>query len=86
MEGERRRRQILHRQARELVYKVFSYFKREENAGMQGHGVAKAQERTAEACDISIKSVQRIISEGNVAICMSLSLSLSLRVLVCRFT
>jgi hypothetical protein len=32
MESERRRRQILHRQARDLVYKVFSYFKREADA------------------------------------------------------
>jgi hypothetical protein len=46
------------RQTRELVYKVFSYFKRQaDDAGMSVHDVVKAQERTAEACDISIKSV-----------------------------
>jgi hypothetical protein len=42
---------------------------------MPVHYVAKAQERSAEACDISIGSMQRIISEGNVAICISLALS-----------
>jgi hypothetical protein len=31
-EGERRRWQVLHRQARALVYKVFSYLKRETEA------------------------------------------------------
>jgi hypothetical protein len=41
MEGERCRCQVLHKQARELVYKVFSYFKREAEAGMQVHDVAK---------------------------------------------
>jgi hypothetical protein len=83
MEGERRRRQVLRRQARELVYKVFSYFNREADAGMPVHFVAKSQERTGHECNIIIGSVQRIISDGNVAICISslthsLSLSLSL--------
>jgi hypothetical protein len=41
---ERHRRQVLHRQARELVYKVFIYFKREADAGMPVHDVAKAQD------------------------------------------
>jgi hypothetical protein len=72
MEDERRRRQVLHRQARELEYKVFSYFKREAYAGMTVNDIAKAQERTAEACDITTGSMQRIISEGNVAIYHSL--------------
>jgi hypothetical protein len=44
MEGEGRRCQVLHRQARELVYKVLSYFKREAAAGMPVHDVAKAQD------------------------------------------
>jgi hypothetical protein len=66
MEGERRRRQVLHRQARVLVYKVFSYFKREADAGMPVHDVAKAQERTAEAYDVSIRSVQRIITRRSL--------------------
>jgi hypothetical protein len=51
----------------EFVYKVFSYFKREEDAGMPVHDVAKAQGCTTEAWDRSIGSVQRIIGEGNVA-------------------
>jgi hypothetical protein len=50
--------------------KSFSYFKCEADAGMPVHDVAKAQECTAEACDISNGSVQKIISEGNVAICV----------------
>jgi hypothetical protein len=43
VEGEHRRRQVLHRQARELVYKVSSYFKRDADAGVPVHDVAKAQ-------------------------------------------
>jgi hypothetical protein len=58
------------------VYKLFSYFKREANAGMPVHEIRKVQERTAEACDINIGSVQRIISAGSVTVCLSLSLSL----------
>jgi hypothetical protein len=45
-----------------LVYKVFGYFKREADASMPVHDVAKAQERTAEECEISFRSVQRIVS------------------------
>jgi hypothetical protein len=71
MEGERRRRQVLQRQARELVYKVFSYLKREADADMPVHDVAKAQGRTVEACDFSIESVQRIINEGSVTLCIA---------------
>jgi hypothetical protein len=43
MARERRSRQVLHRQAIELVYKVFSYFKREADTDMPVHDVAKAQ-------------------------------------------
>jgi hypothetical protein len=50
-QGERRRRQVLYRQAKVLVYKVFNYFKHEIDAGMPVHDVAKEQERTAEACN-----------------------------------
>jgi hypothetical protein len=42
MEGERRRRQVLQRQARELVYNVFGYFKRKVDAGMPILDAAKA--------------------------------------------
>jgi hypothetical protein len=66
------------------VYKVFIYVKREADAEMAVHDVAKAQERTAEACDMSIRSVQRIISDGNVAICICLSLSARTRLSSCR--
>jgi hypothetical protein len=51
MEDERRRLQLAHRQVRELVYKVLSYFKRETDAGIPVHDVARTQERTAEVCD-----------------------------------
>jgi hypothetical protein len=34
---------------------------------MQVHDVAKAQQRAAQACGISIASEQRIATEGNVA-------------------
>jgi hypothetical protein len=72
MEGERRRRKILLRQAGEAVYKVFSNCKREADTGVPVGDIVKAQERTAEACDTSIGSVQRINGEDNVAICLSL--------------
>jgi hypothetical protein len=61
MKGERRRRQVLHRQARELVYKVFSYFKHEADAGMPVHEVAKAQERTAEVCDVALEVYEELL-------------------------
>jgi hypothetical protein len=64
MGGERRRRQVLHRQVRKLVYKVFSYFKREADTGMPVHDVAKPQDRTDVACDIIIGIVPKITSEG----------------------
>jgi hypothetical protein len=51
-----------------MVYEVFSYFNREASAYVAAHGVARSQERTAEACDMSIETVQRIISERNVAV------------------
>jgi hypothetical protein len=44
MEDELRRSQVLHRQTRRLVYKVFSYFNYEADAGMPIDDVAKAQE------------------------------------------
>jgi hypothetical protein len=68
MEGDHRRCQVLHTQARELVHIVFTYFKCEADAGMPVHGITKAQKRSAEAYDISIESVQRITSEGKVTI------------------
>jgi hypothetical protein len=69
--------------ARIVGGKVFGYLKHEADAGMPVHNVAKAQECTAEACNISIGNVQRIISDGNVAICILLSLCTS-RIHSCR--
>jgi hypothetical protein len=43
---------------------MFSYFKHEADASMPVHDVAKPQDHTAETCDISKRTVQRIISEG----------------------
>jgi hypothetical protein len=40
--------QVLHRQARRLVYKVFTYFKREADAGMPVLDVGKAQDGCTE--------------------------------------
>jgi hypothetical protein len=57
MEGERRTRQVQQGQAWELVYNVFSYFKREARAGMPVHDVAKAQELTAVWCAIQALEV-----------------------------
>jgi hypothetical protein len=54
---------------------VYTYYKHEAGASMPVYDVAKAQERTAQACDFNIEIVQRIISEGNVANVISLSLS-----------
>jgi hypothetical protein len=71
MRIERRGRKVLQKKARELVNKVFSYFKREADAGMSIHEATKAQERNAEPCDTSIRNLQRIISEGNLAIFLS---------------
>jgi hypothetical protein len=44
MEGECCRLQVLHRQARELVCEVFSYFKHEADTGMPIHDIAKVQD------------------------------------------
>jgi hypothetical protein len=60
-EGESCERHVLHRQTRELVYKLFSYFKCEADTGMPIHDVARVQEHNAEACVIDIAGVQRII-------------------------
>jgi hypothetical protein len=57
-----------------LVSFLVGWFKHGADSGIPVHDVAKAQERTAEACDIIIGRVQRIISEGNVAFCIWLSL------------
>jgi hypothetical protein len=64
MEDERRRCQVVRRQARELVYKVYSYFKRESDAGMPVHDVAKAQERTAEACEKVLKVCKELLAKA----------------------
>jgi hypothetical protein len=79
MEREGRRRKILHRQARQLVYKVFSYFKREADAGVPVHDVAKAQEPKTEVCDKRWKSANNYYGgqrRRNLWV-SSLSLSLS---------
>ena len=64
MEGESSKRQVLHRQAREMIFRVFNFFKREAEAGMPLCDVARAQERTSGACGVGVRSVQRIVSEA----------------------
>ena len=65
METVRGKRQVLHKQAREMVYKVYSYFLREAEELADLPHVAKVQERTASACDVGIRTVQRIVNESN---------------------
>ncbi|KAJ4433614.1 hypothetical protein ANN_15924 [Periplaneta americana] len=70
MQGDTIKRQVLHRQAREIVFKVYNYFKKineQNSAGHHGAGrnVANAQGTTAEACRVGLRTVQRIVSEGN---------------------
>jgi hypothetical protein len=75
MESERRRRQIIHRQAREPVYKVFIYFKREADVGMPVHDVARAQELTDEACEKALEVCKELLARATsqcVYLCLSL--------------
>lgn len=65
MEGENRnRRMVLQTQAKEIIFRVYRYFRKEADAGRPLTDVARVQERTASACGVSIKTVQRIISEN----------------------
>lgn len=63
-----RKRQILHKQARKMVHSVHDFFKREADAGMPIIDVAKCRERTAKACDISVKTVGRIAREAQLSL------------------
>jgi hypothetical protein len=72
-----------------LVSEVCSYFKREEDAGMPVHDVAKAQERAAEACDIlALEVCKELLAMATSQFVISLSLSLSARhpyLFLCHF-
>jgi hypothetical protein len=50
---------------------VLSYSECEADAAMPVHDVTKAQGRTDGVCDRSIGSMERIMSEGNDAICIA---------------
>ncbi|KAJ4429769.1 hypothetical protein ANN_21973 [Periplaneta americana] len=70
MEGNIIKRQVLHRQAREILLKAYNYFiniNEQNSAGHHGAGrnVANAQKTTAEACGVGLRTVQRIVREGN---------------------
>ena len=69
MDEDEGRRQILHRQAREIIFKVYLYFLsvHQQTAG-EGESrrcdVATPQEKTAAVCGVSFRTIQRVISEG----------------------
>ncbi|KAJ4430069.1 hypothetical protein ANN_22278 [Periplaneta americana] len=54
------------KQARKIVFKVYNYFKNVDEQNAAGHldagcNVANAQETTAEACGVGLRTVQRIL-------------------------
>lgn len=66
MEEETVKRQVLHKQARKIVFKVYNYFKNVNEQNAAGHldagsNVANMQETTAEACGVGLRTVQRIL-------------------------
>ena len=63
MEGESTKHQVLHRQAREIVFWVFN-FKREAEVRRLLSNFARVQERTVSVCGIGIRSVQIIIGKA----------------------
>jgi hypothetical protein len=54
---------LLHRQARGTVFKVFRCSKLELDNGRPVHDIAKYQERTAEACGVGLSTVKCIVNE-----------------------
>jgi hypothetical protein len=52
------RRHILHRQAGDLVFRVFHYFKGEAENGRLVQGGGKSQESAFDACDIDLMTVK----------------------------
>ncbi|KAJ4445688.1 hypothetical protein ANN_12373 [Periplaneta americana] len=66
MEEETVKTQVLHKQARKIVFKVYNYYKNvnEQNAAGHldaGNNIANVQETTAEACGVGLRTVQRIL-------------------------
>lgn len=81
MEKEKPKREVLHRQAREMVYKVHQYFVNEARemkcpTCATDNSVARTQVRTAKACGIGLRTVQKIISEGKISLNNSGTISL----------
>ena len=71
MENQNKKREVLHRQAREMVYKVYQYFQKEVRESScptcaTTSNVARTQMRTATACDVGLRTIQKIVGEGKI--------------------
>ena len=69
MDAEKGQRQVLHRQTRELIFKVYLYFlsihqQKPSGGKSERCDVASLQEKTAAACGVSLCTVQRVTSEA----------------------
>lgn len=64
MEGKSSKHRVLPGQAREIIFRVYKFFKSEAEAGEPTTNVTKARERTANACGVGLRSIQRIICEA----------------------
>ncbi len=64
MEGEKKTQPVLHKQAREKVFSVYQYFKLERDHGGPLLSVANCEQRTADAFNVSLRTMQRIVKEA----------------------
>jgi len=62
MEGQRPKRNIPHTHVRDLVLKMFTYFKWKQTTVTQCRNLPSY---TSETCDVGLTTVQRTVSEGN---------------------
>ena len=68
MSDKDKTRQVLHKEAREIEFRVYQFFKRgAESETSACSSVAKCQARTSDACGVGVKMVQRISSEMNAS-------------------
>lgn len=79
MEDEWHKPKVLNKQAREQIFNICKYFKRDSDAGMPIPDVAKSQERTPEASSTHLRTVQRIIKESRCSLGANGSLILVIR-------
>lgn len=56
---------IIHSQARQIIYSVYQFMKIEKEQDALKIPLSSLQERVAKACNVSVASVKRIVSEGN---------------------